>query len=255
MLINGERAPTTGMEKHFLKVIQGKALAASSEEKEWLHYWQTSISTNSTLMSLSEESPKERSLVAHEGANGPNVSSSSQKLEEILNEASYGKFRGSFERDRAYCAKWRLNFFFEKVRLGIEICNENSELTDVLLKQLERDIELEKLHITLLRLSNTDIFGGRKSLLSKLHKAWITASNAENRRIRRMEQPVIKTKNRPLVSTFGGGWTYLEQGEKRKGDGYFGKQKISEGIAGDRDAVVAMRRADWSDMKKRSRGD
>lgn len=231
--MNGERAPATGMEKHFLKVIKGEALAASNEEKEWFQYWQTSISANSTSMNLS----------------------GSQRLEEILNEASHGKFRGCFERDTAYGGRWKLNFFFRKERLGIVICNKNSDRVDVLLKQLQREDELQKLHITLLRFSDTEIFGDRQDLLNKFHKARALASNAEHERKRRDVKPVKSPRRQRPVRPWEGGWTSVEQGEKHMGDEYFVKQKIDEGMAGDRDAVAAMRKADFSDMKKRSRGD
>ena len=254
-LINGERAPATGMEKHFLKVIQGEALAASSEEKAWLQYWQTSIAAISELTNPAVNSPKDECPEVLEGANGSNGFSGSKEFEKILNTESYGKYRGCFICDSTYGDRWKLSFYFKKVRLGIEICNENSELTDVLLKQLERDLELEKLHITLLRVSDSDIFGDRKKLLKKLHNAWISASNAENRRARKTGSPANKAKNKQSVSSYGGGWTSLGQGVNSMGDGYFEKQKISEGIAGDRDATDAMRKADSFDMKKRSRGD
>jgi hypothetical protein len=254
-LINGERAPATGMEKHFLKVIQGAAIAASVEEKEWFKYWQASISAISTLTSPAAISPKEECSEVLGGTNGSNGFSGSRVFEKILNTESYGKYRGCFICDSTYGDRWKLSFYFKKVRLGIEICNENSELTDVLLKQLERDLELEKLHITLLRLSDSDIFGDRKILLKKLHNAWISASNTENRRVRKTGSPADKAKKKQSVSSYGGGWTSLGQGVNSMGDGCFEKQKISEGIAGDRDAVDAMRKADSFDMKKRSRGD
>ena len=40
-LAEGTTSPGTGMEKHFVQVISGKARACSPKEREWLEYWQS----------------------------------------------------------------------------------------------------------------------------------------------------------------------------------------------------------------------
>jgi hypothetical protein len=39
LLINGARPPDNGMEKHFIKVINGTSIACTAKEKEWYEYW------------------------------------------------------------------------------------------------------------------------------------------------------------------------------------------------------------------------
>ena len=38
-LIAGRRQPSDGMERHFLRVINGDALPCSTKEQEWYQYW------------------------------------------------------------------------------------------------------------------------------------------------------------------------------------------------------------------------
>ena len=40
-IAEGSASPETGMEKHFVRVISGKARACSPKEREWLEYWQS----------------------------------------------------------------------------------------------------------------------------------------------------------------------------------------------------------------------
>lgn len=40
-LAEGKAPPETGMEKHFVQVLSGKARACSPKEREWLEYWQS----------------------------------------------------------------------------------------------------------------------------------------------------------------------------------------------------------------------
>jgi hypothetical protein len=46
ILIKGERPPESGMEKHFLNVLNGNALPCSPQEKEWHQYWLQNIEGN-----------------------------------------------------------------------------------------------------------------------------------------------------------------------------------------------------------------
>jgi hypothetical protein len=39
MLVEGERLPKNGMEKHFLNVIKGKSSPCTAEEKRWHNWW------------------------------------------------------------------------------------------------------------------------------------------------------------------------------------------------------------------------
>ena len=40
-LVDGNREPENGMEKHFLKVIKGKNSPCTAEEKQWYRWWQS----------------------------------------------------------------------------------------------------------------------------------------------------------------------------------------------------------------------
>lgn len=42
-------------------------------------------------------------------------------MERILNTMQDGKFKGRFVKEWSYGKKWKLHFFFQEVRIGIQI--------------------------------------------------------------------------------------------------------------------------------------
>ncbi len=45
-LTDGDRPPESGMERHFLRVIQGEASPLTPKEHEWLAYWETGATSS-----------------------------------------------------------------------------------------------------------------------------------------------------------------------------------------------------------------
>ena len=106
-----------------------------------------------------------------------------RELESILNSLNGGVLRGRFFREWAFADRWILDFFFHEIRLGIEV--DGSVHSVPIQKQRDREKEetCEEWSITLLRVSNREVFGDRQALVEKLRVAWRTASQRFKRSV------------------------------------------------------------------------
>lgn len=89
--------------------------------------------------------------------------------------------RGRFKREHVISGRWIVDFFFPEIRLAIEV-DGSIHLTD---DQIERDrlkeADCSRLDITMLRLTNREIYGDRGALIRKLRAGWRLALDRENR--------------------------------------------------------------------------
>jgi len=185
-----------------------------------------------------------------------------KELDRILNEVNGGALRGRYQREWAYGGRWIVDFYFREVRLGVEVDGPYHHSLRQQLHDIARELALEKAGITIVRVSNDDVFGDREALLHKLRKAWrqartaarqvLTAKPAQKRRALVVASPKPRTKKAP--EPYAGGWTSIKQGVTRPGDAT-NKSFIDEGIAGSRNENRAMRRQQSAEMRKRSRGE
>ena len=185
-----------------------------------------------------------------------------RELERILNEVNGGVLRGRFQREWAYGGKWIIDFFFREVRLGIEVEGGYHRSLKQQLRDIERELTIEQLGVTLVRVANEEVFGDREALLNKLRDAWgraqLTLRKLSKRgksvQRRLLTAPLLRSRRARLQSKpYSGGWTSLKQGVTRIRDA-FDKSFVSEGIAGSRDEQRAMNKRQFSEMRKRSRG-
>lgn len=184
------------------------------------------------------------------------------ELEHILLNVGGGKFRDRFQREWAYGGRWIVDFYFPEVRLGVEVDGGYHNHIAQQHRDKERESTLAKSGITIIRFTNDEVFGDRQSLLLKLLSGWRKAKIASRKfsELTKFIQhgqilPSRSQREQYVVSAtpFNGGWTSLKQGKNRVGDAYE-KVYISEGIAGNRDEQRAMNKQQFSDMRKRSRG-
>lgn len=264
LLIKGERHPENGMEKHFLRVLKGKASPCTKIEKEWHHYWLQNIKGNAYP------------IAENVNANPKNANPKSE-LDNIFTILFLGgQFKGGLKRDWSFGAMWILDFFFDAARLGIEIDYGKPHVNK------EKGLALEHHGITLARFTKEEIFGDRRDLLKKFDQYWRQAEATTNRRKAKVitKQRQAKTEKRQAELTSqeqdeirkkdkldrairfikkldkseqsrkksgrgtgvgsAGGWTSLKQGERKVGDTAT-KQYINEGFAGTRAANKKMR--------------
>lgn len=222
---------------------------------------------NSSLYEASVE-PNEASVAGENNShecNIPTIEEAKLEIERIFNASWKGDSQICFERDLVYGAgRWFLDFFFNQVRMGVVVDDEGGrKINKQLFIEVEQELELEKMGITLVRFTVDEIYGNVNTLTSKLKKTWEKSLAVAEKTARSMKQRHVISKpvsriNKKLkagvTEAFTGGWTTLSQGKSRMGDSTCSKQYINEGIAGTRSECKTMKKNQFADMKKRSRG-
>ena len=87
---------------------------------------------------------------------------------------------GKFEREWAF-KNWILDFYFREKRLGVEIDGSYHESPKQSARDALKTRDCERAGITILRLTNAEVFGNRDRPIEKLRVAWRMA----NRRSRK----------------------------------------------------------------------
>ena len=98
-----------------------------------------------------------------------------RELAAILSGLSEGALQGRFRRE-CVCGEWILDFYFPEVRLGIEVDGGYHRSTRQQGRDLVKRSGLAGAGVTLLRLTNEEVFGDRARLVGKLREAWRSAA-------------------------------------------------------------------------------
>jgi len=112
-------------------------------------------------------------LIANERREHP--TRAERALAAILNGLNEGALDGRFRREWVCGGRWIVDFYFPEVRLGIEVDGGYHRSTTQKGWDLFKEGGLESAGVTLLRLTNEEVFGDRERLLRKLRQAWRTA--------------------------------------------------------------------------------
>jgi very-short-patch-repair endonuclease len=96
-------------------------------------------------------------------------------LAAILGGLNEGALDGRFRREWVCGGRWIVDFYFPEVRLGIEVDGGYHRSTVQRGWDLFKDGGLESAGVTVLRLTNEEVYGDRERLLGKLRQAWRTA--------------------------------------------------------------------------------
>jgi very-short-patch-repair endonuclease len=103
-------------------------------------------------------------------------------LEAILAEIDGHALEGRFRREWVCGGRWIVDFYFPEVRLAIEVDGGYHRSTFQLGWDLFKASELEAAGLTLVRLTNQEVFGDRERLLAKLRRGWrVAARSAKSR--------------------------------------------------------------------------
>lgn len=103
------------------------------------------------------------------------------EFQRILNSLNSGALRGLFTREHVVSGRWIVDFFFPEIRLAIEIDGPIHRTSVQRVKDREKDADCRRFDVSVLRLSNNDVFGDRGLLVEKLRVGWRAAKNRENR--------------------------------------------------------------------------
>lgn len=170
------------------------------QAKQWSEMVHRSIgnqeargSTNSVKRSATAESviQTRRFSIAKYGSITQRIAAQRRKsataaeaeLERILNELNDGVLRGKFIREWAFGGQWIIDFFFNEIRLGIEVDGTSHKLPAQMILDRMKELECKKLDITLIRVTNREVFGNRSELIQKLRDGWKQANLAKKQRI------------------------------------------------------------------------
>jgi len=103
-----------------------------------------------------------------------------RELAAILSGLNEGALEGRFRREWV-CGEWIVDFYFPEVRLGIEVDGGYHRSTLQHGRDLVKTSGLEDAGVTLLRLTNAEVFGDRARLVGKLREAWRSAARRARR--------------------------------------------------------------------------
>lgn len=110
---------------------------------------------------------------------------SEQRFSKILNSLNRGVLRGQFIRQFPVSGEYIVDVFFPKLRLAIEI---DGSIHDEYLQRIRdeaKDKYCARIDITVLRLSNDEVWGDHERLVERLRDGWRAALRRENRIIGR----------------------------------------------------------------------
>ncbi len=95
-----------------------------------------------------------------------------RQLELILMNLNYGILNGRFIREFTVANKWNLDFFFQENRSAIEVDDSIHRRPDQRKRDTEKEQACVEWDITLIRLTNQEVFGNQESLIRKLREGW-----------------------------------------------------------------------------------
>ena len=134
-----------------------------------------------------------------------------------------GLLKGRYNRQHPISGKWIVDFFFPEVRLAVEVDGSYHRRTDQQKKDRLKDADCKRFEITILRLSNGEVFGDRARLVQKLRAGWIAAKARENILItpkiyKTLSRSTEKSANAPKIKTCAHrrGPSIVDAGEIRK---------------------------------------
>ncbi len=94
-----------------------------------------------------------------------------KEFEGILNDLGGGVLRNKFIREWAF-KNWILDFFLYEVRVGIEVDGGYHSTQAQQKRDKDKSDDCEAAGITLLRISNSEVFGEREALIEKIRIAY-----------------------------------------------------------------------------------
>ncbi len=127
------------------------------------------------------ESTKRSKVLEFADRRRKNPTPAEKELRRILNQLNSGILRGRFKREYAISGKWIVDFWIPEIRLAIEVDGSVHLTEDQIKRDKLKDADCARFDITVLRITNREIYGDRKALINKLRAGWREALNRENK--------------------------------------------------------------------------
>lgn len=107
--------------------------------------------------------------------------SAERKLIGILNSLKKGVLKGSFRSQHVVSGRWIVDIFFHEIRLAIEVDGSVHNTAEQKNRDRQKERDCARFDITLLRLTNAEVFGDRERLIQQLRNGWREALDRENK--------------------------------------------------------------------------
>mgnify|MGYP001955883912 FL=1 len=88
--------------------------------------------------------------------------------------------KGRFKREHVISGKWITDFFFPDIRLAIELDGPYHLRSQQITRDRQKDEDCKKYDITVLRITNKEVFGDQDKLTKKLRGGWRRALDRKN---------------------------------------------------------------------------
>jgi len=98
-----------------------------------------------------------------------------------LSTVNGGALKGRFVREHVVSGKWIVDFFVPEVRLAIEVDGSIHRQDSQRKRDHWKDEDCARFDITIVRVTNSEVFGDRDFLLQKLRQGWREAKLRPNR--------------------------------------------------------------------------
>jgi very-short-patch-repair endonuclease len=132
--------------------------------------------------------PKSRIRVFAE-KNAKKLTKAEHSFEFFLFGLNGGVLKKRYKRQHVVSGKWIVDFFFPEIRLAIEIDGPSHQTEEQAIKDMEKDADCANLDITVVRITNSQVFGDPDNLLQLLREAWKLAKARKNRFIGKPYEP------------------------------------------------------------------
>jgi very-short-patch-repair endonuclease len=106
---------------------------------------------------------------------------SETRFEIIIRSLGDGILRDKYKSQHPISGKWIVDFFFPDIRLAVEIDGSIHFTATQIQKDRRKDADCRNLDITVLRISNKEVWGDQEKLITKLRQAWRDAKRRDNR--------------------------------------------------------------------------
>ena len=104
-----------------------------------------------------------------------------RKFERFLLSLNGGALRGRFVMQHVASGSWIIDFFFPEIRLGIEVDGGIHQTPDQIIRDRQKEKDCARFDITLLRVTNYEVFGNEDQLVEKLRARWRQALIRKNK--------------------------------------------------------------------------
>ena len=110
-----------------------------------------------------------------------NPTASEIRLEIIIRHLNGGALKERYRSQHVISGRWIVDFFFPEVRLAVEVDGSVHELAERKAGDIEKAEDCRRFDITLLRLTNREVWGPPEKLIKKLREGWREALHRRNR--------------------------------------------------------------------------